>query len=44
MPQLGVSGHLGGAGQLVRAGAQEVASLHVLQCPAAAVVLRYTAQ
>lgn len=43
MPELGVSGHLGGAGQLVGAGAQEVAALHVTQRPAPAVVVRHTA-
>lgn len=43
VPQLGVARHLGGAGELVGAGAQEVASFHVLQCPPAAVIFRYTA-
>lgn len=39
VPELGVAGHLGGAGKLVGAGAQEVASLHVAQRPAPAVVI-----
>lgn len=44
MPQLGVSGHLGGAGELVGAGAEEVASLHVAQRPAPGAVVRHTGQ
>lgn len=39
VPELGVARHLGGAGELVRAGAQEVAALHVAQRPAPAVVV-----
>ena len=39
VPELGVSGHLGGAGELVGAGAQEVAALHIAQRPAPAVVV-----
>lgn len=38
VPELGVARHLGGARQLVRAGAEEVAALHVLERPAPAVV------
>lgn len=44
VPQLGVSGHLGGAGELVGAGAEEVASLHVAQRPAPGAVVGHTGQ
>lgn len=41
VPELGVGGHLGCAGELVLRGAQEVAALHVAQRPAPAAVLRH---
>lgn len=38
-PELGVGGHLGRADELVPGGAQEVASGHVAECPAAVLVV-----
>lgn len=39
MPELSITRHLGSTGELVGAGAEEVAALHVAQRPAAAVVV-----